>query len=787
MKKVSHFFGIVLFLFFGISGFTQQEKYARIRIYPEENTTQLLSGMGIPFEGKYRKDPFLTSEIPVNILTELDRVNIKYEVLIEDVTAYYIERNIPFRNLEINRDPSDEYPVPQGWEYGSMGGFYTLSQVLEELDSMFMLYPELITPRLQMDSNSIEGRPVYWVKISDNPNINEDEPEVLYTAIHHAREVIGVQQMIYFMYYLLENYNTDDEIYYLVNSTEMYFVPCLNPDGYVFNELTNPNGGGMWRKNRRNNGGGDWGVDLNRNYGFEWGYDNFGSSPDPWEETYRGTAPFSEPEAQAIRQFCIDNEFTIALHYHSYGNKFLYPWGYVNEPSPDDQLLETYAEIMTIENNYEYGRSNPTYSPTNGNSDDWMYGETNEKESILSFTPEVGKSNDGFWPAIIRIIPLCQENMYQNIMAAKLAGKYASLTNLNPVVTSELSGYFRFALKRLGQAPADFTVTVIPLSDNIVEVGNPKVYSGLAILDMVEDSISYQLIESIVPGEEIQYKIAVSNGIFTEEITVSGIYGPLVTLFNDEGNDMENWNGIWDITGEDYISPPHSITDSPESDYENNSLKSITLGQYIHLDNTVYAEMTFWTKWDIEEDHDYAQVLISTNGGIDWIPLEGRYTDTGTQYQAEGEPVYDGMMNAWTLEYFDLSEYIDKTIRLRFLLKSDGYHTGDGFYFDNLKVSVIDETTANDEFITVKESMMFKPYPNPANSFVRIDLNNLNQYITSLSVKFYNSTGQMVFMHWINKDETQLVINVSKWNQGIYYYSVSDNNSNNYTGKLIVH
>jgi murein tripeptide amidase MpaA len=71
------------------------------------------------------------------------------------------------------------------------------------------------------------------------------------------------------MWYLLENYGTNDEVTYLVNNHQLYFVPCINPDGYVYNQTTNPNGGGMWRKNRRNNGGGVYGVDLNQNKLFQ--------------------------------------------------------------------------------------------------------------------------------------------------------------------------------------------------------------------------------------------------------------------------------------------------------------------------------------------------------------------------------------------------------------------------------------------------------------------------------------------------------------------------------------
>ena len=76
---------------------------------------------------------------------------------------------------------------------------------------------------------------------------------------------------------MLSGYATDPAIQSAVNDHEIYFVPMVNPDGFLYNEQTNPNGGGMWRKNRRNNGDGTYGVDNNRNYPYEWGCSN-GSS-----------------------------------------------------------------------------------------------------------------------------------------------------------------------------------------------------------------------------------------------------------------------------------------------------------------------------------------------------------------------------------------------------------------------------------------------------------------------------------------------------------------------------
>src|SRR5690606_38361948 len=127
----------------------------------------------------------------------------------------------------------------------------------------------------------------------NDPDTDQGKPEVFYNSLHHAREPASLSQVVYYMWHLLETYGTDPETTYLLDNTEMYFVPCVNPDGYVHNETTDPNGGGMWRKNRRDNGDGTFGIDLNRNYGHFWGLDDTGSSPNPESDVYRGPSAFS--------------------------------------------------------------------------------------------------------------------------------------------------------------------------------------------------------------------------------------------------------------------------------------------------------------------------------------------------------------------------------------------------------------------------------------------------------------------------------------------------------------
>ena len=142
------------------------------------------------------------------------------------------------------------------------------------------------------------------VKISDNPNVDEDEPQILYTALHHAKPG-SMQQLIFFMWYLLENYDSNDSIKQIIDHSELYFVPCVNRRIHL-QQTSEPSGGGMWRKNRRDNHG----VDNNRNYSYidENGNEvwNTSASNNPNGSTYAGDEPF-EAENRAIELSRIKN------------------------------------------------------------------------------------------------------------------------------------------------------------------------------------------------------------------------------------------------------------------------------------------------------------------------------------------------------------------------------------------------------------------------------------------------------------------------------------------------
>jgi hypothetical protein len=308
--------------------------------------------------------------------------------------------------------------MTSGFGLGSMGGFYTFSEVVAQLDSMRSKYPNLITAKDSIGT-SVEGRTIWAVKISDNPDIKENEPEVFYNALTHGNEQPGMMAVLYLMFHLLESYGTDPEVTYLVNNREIYFVPVINPDGYTYNEKISPNGGGMWRRNRRDYGGGIFGVDLNRNYGYKWGFDNIGSSPNKGDFFYRGTGPFSEPETQTIREFCKSHHFLISNSFHVPTACVWPPWAYNVQQTLDSVTFNSIIKLSTAINNYINGFYLPEELLTaNGDASDWMYGDTSEKNRIFAFVTEASNPVDGPWPTPERITPLAAEHVYPNLVYA---------------------------------------------------------------------------------------------------------------------------------------------------------------------------------------------------------------------------------------------------------------------------------------------------------------------------------------------------------------------------------
>ncbi|MFB6612202.1 M14 family zinc carboxypeptidase [Agromyces sp. NPDC056379] len=238
---------------------------------------------------------------------------------------------------------------------------------------------------------TINGQDITAVRVTKNASKVKDgkRPATVFSAAQHAREWITPEMVRRLLDHVLTGYGTDPRITKLVNTTEMWFIPVANPDGYDF---TFEDGQRLWRKNLRDIDGngvitpGD-GVDLNRNFPTRWGYDNEGSSPNPGSETYRGSAPASEPETQALDSLFANITPEFLVNYHSAAELLLHGIGWqVATPSPDDVLYEAMVgdDATPAVPGYDPDISAELYT-TNGDTDSHMQ----EAYGTLGFTPEM--------------------------------------------------------------------------------------------------------------------------------------------------------------------------------------------------------------------------------------------------------------------------------------------------------------------------------------------------------------------------------------------------------------
>jgi hypothetical protein len=174
-----------------------------------------------------------------------------------------------------------------------------------------------------------QGRPILGMRISDNPEKDEDEPAVLLVSAHHGGELLAIEYALDAMQRILEGRKTDARIRRWVEDLELWFVPLTNPDGNAFylEQSTDSD-----RKNGRDLDGDGvrepWeGVDLNRNYPFAWGeLGERGSSSAPANSKYRGPSAGSEPETVALTTLA-DRRCPVAvLSWHTPANALLVPY-----------------------------------------------------------------------------------------------------------------------------------------------------------------------------------------------------------------------------------------------------------------------------------------------------------------------------------------------------------------------------------------------------------------------------------------------------------------------------
>jgi hypothetical protein len=312
--------------------------------------------------------------------------------------------------------------------------YHNYTEIINTLLYLNDTYPNIV--EVFSIGESWQDRSIYCIRLTNETNTHP-KPKVFFVGYHHAREPIGAELPLYFIVDATTNFDKIATITHMLNYCDIYIVPALNVDGLNIikqNEWqrknarpTNEDGDSRIDEDPPDDEDGDgyvedlffdngthyrfirweginddgdsllnedWvgGVDLNRNYGYKWNATCQSGSPNPRAEDYRGPAPFSEPETQAIRDLSLQNDFKYAISFHSGTEIILYPWAYKSTPTPHDSLFREIAINLSNLVSAPYGQSGESLYTSSGAWDDWMYAN----RSAFALTCEI-YGNDSAW------------------------------------------------------------------------------------------------------------------------------------------------------------------------------------------------------------------------------------------------------------------------------------------------------------------------------------------------------------------------------------------------------
>ena len=280
---------------------------------------------------------------------------------------------IPFTLL--TPDLSLLRPAPTG-ERG--GGYHTPAEISASLRELAATRPDIA--RVVDLGTSVQGRELTAIVLTDQPHLREpDEPSWRVLGTHHGDEWSSMEVAWAVAWDLAEAYDVDPGVTALLDSSEVWVLPVVNPDGVV----------AFTRRNSRN-------VDLNRNYSFEW-----------QAQSFAGTEPFSEPESDAVRVLGMRRSFGHSITMHSGATNIGWVWNWSLAPTDDAALLEAICD------RYQTNTADPDFWITNGadwyvtygDTNDWSYGDRGGHDYTLEISGDKAPPADELQPFIDWHVP----------------------------------------------------------------------------------------------------------------------------------------------------------------------------------------------------------------------------------------------------------------------------------------------------------------------------------------------------------------------------------------------
>ena len=775
-----------IFLLFAQSTYAQN-RYSMVRIPASEvKHMQDLFDLGVDDDHGIRKiNGYYECIIGDHAKKQLKSGNITVETIISDMESFYearLKTDYARFMKELNQG---SILAPKNFASGTMGGYYTLEEIHQQMSRIVQFAG---TSFIKSDTigTSHENRPIIaWIFGKDR---EAKKPRTLLTSLHHSREPGGATTLLYFLWDLFERAKQNDpEAQYLLNERTLVIAPCINPDGYAFNQKQRPEGGGLWRKNRKIITNDIFGVDLNRNYGPEsfWNANNGGSSTDPKNDTYRGEAPFSEPETQALRNLIDSYVFGCILNYHTYSNLLIYPFASLSQETKDSATFRGFSADATRFNAYSAGRDLETVGyTTRGNSDDWAY----HAHDALAFTPEVGAITDGFWPSPLRIIPHAQENLHMNYQALWSSGSNLCIRLAEVKIDSlqnpmNANGSLEIDVQNIGRLNLEEQSIVIvkslrediKLIDSIITI--PNIASG----ERIKRFLQYEVKNNYRNGDPARFLVTrVQHGIARTDTAIVSLYLPTVfSLFTKASDTLSFSRDEWTTTM--LKDGSVMLEDSPGRQYNPEINNYAEYSNDIDLNQFRQVSLQFETRWNIEPLGDFGIVQISTDQGKNWSFLRTSRMVKGSGIQGGKQEAigfgFQGNMPEWEFQKADLSPYLKSKVRFRFGMLSDRGAEFDGFAVKNVRMIAYADSFSSIEDANMNQ-LHVQVFPLPAQDIVYLNLSrNQQSSPLNISVSIHDQVGREVIPSQddiLYEKDMIIPIDLSALSGGIYVVRIKN-------------
>ncbi|UCG42299.1 MAG: immune inhibitor A [candidate division WOR-3 bacterium] len=520
-------------------------------------------------------------------------------------------------------------------EFGQFAFYCSYDSLVGIMRGWAADYPTLC--RLDSIGQTYLGRWIYAVKISDNVNVEEDEPEVLLEALHHSREWATPQAARHFCDTLLSNYATDPSFQEFVDNHQTWVVPSINVDGYDYDYPSQR----MWRANRKPYDS-EIGCDCNRNYPGgvdtcrfnQWGALVRGSRSThrPGDITFMGPYAFWADCDDATQSFFRKHTFVAHVSMHSYSELVIWPYA-TGVTAPDDAMLAGLGQGQASRmqrlsgGNYTAEQAHELY-PTAGAATDWTYGWAHSIGGFpcMSYVYELGTT------------------FYQN------------LSQVDAIEREAFDGAFYL-----------FTH-----ADSIVETLEGEVPPPvLAPLDSSATG-SFALCWSPVRQEHNhpdRWEVEELSGLDIRE------------------DDFESGTDRWDLGGFTVsTAQAHSGTRSLFSGSGNNiSTHMLTKVPYPVIAGD---SLTFWAWYDLEYNYDVGVAEVSENG-LEWFQLHERFTGNSSGWRRCAYPLEPWAGRSVYIRFRSMTD--DNTLRTGMYI--DDVHPVPAFAHRTVLDSAVTDTT----------------------------------------------------------------------------------------------